>query len=207
MEYSPLYKAAQTWDRLCKFSYCFTYGYKMKLYTINLAFSPSDFPHLAGFQYLRDLALPRYSPAKIVAKILEGIITQEQIEKGTQYEEMVKPRLVALANMEEILNSDFTLYSFMPRFSPFTTLLHADYLISSSIKGDNFVFLIRTDKKEPIRDCLCSSAFVKGNRDFRANQRPYTLMQKTRTELADGSMTILYLRDGFTPLRIDFNQS
>ncbi len=49
MEDSLLYKAAQTWDRLCNFSYSFTYGFKMQLYTINLTFSPSDFPHLAGF--------------------------------------------------------------------------------------------------------------------------------------------------------------
>ena len=56
-----LYQAASVWKNLTEYHYIITYGYKNKLYTLNLTFSPEDFPHLAGFQYLRDLSLPRYN--------------------------------------------------------------------------------------------------------------------------------------------------
>lgn len=112
MEDSLLYKAAQTWDKLCNYSFSFTYDFKKRLYTINLTLEPSNFHHLAGFQYLKDLSLPQYSKAMYVKRILEGKVTQEQIEKGSQYDKMVKPRLLALEKLDEILNNEFTLYSF-----------------------------------------------------------------------------------------------
>ena len=53
-----LYQAASVWNKLTDYCYVFTYGYKNQLYTINLSFSMEDFPHLAGFQYLKDISLP-----------------------------------------------------------------------------------------------------------------------------------------------------
>lgn len=61
-----LYRAAEVWKELTGYHYRLTYGYKGELHRINLTFSPEDFPHLAGFQYLKDLVLPRYSPRKTV---------------------------------------------------------------------------------------------------------------------------------------------
>lgn len=63
-----LYQAASIWNELTEYNYVFTYGYKNKLYTINLTFSLDDFPHLAGFQYLKDISLPKYNPGKIVSR-------------------------------------------------------------------------------------------------------------------------------------------
>lgn len=110
---------------------------------------------------------------------------------------MVKPRLLALEELDTILNSDFTLYSFVAKFAPFTTQIRADYLISSHINGNSFVFLIRNGKKGLVCDCVCSSTFIKGTRDYGANQRPYTLLKKTRTNLSDNSTTILFQKEGF----------
>ena len=53
------YQAASVWNELTDYKYVFTYGYKNKLYTINLSFLSEDFPHLAGFQYLKDLSLQK----------------------------------------------------------------------------------------------------------------------------------------------------
>ena len=91
----------------------------MKLHTLNLSFSPEDFPRLAGFQYLKDLVLPRFTPAKTVEKVLDRTITQDMIEKGSQYASKVKPRLQALAALDSILDQPFTLYSYMPQMYPF----------------------------------------------------------------------------------------
>ena len=108
-----LWRAAFVWNKLTAYRYVLTYGYKNHLYTINLTFSMEDFPHLAGFQYLDDLSLPRYNARKIVQKILDKRIRYEQIVKGVKYEEMVKPRLEAIVCLEEILENDFYLFSYM----------------------------------------------------------------------------------------------
>ena len=192
-----LHKAALVWHELSQHKYIFTYGYKMKLYTINLSFSPEDFPHLAGFQYLKDLTLPRFTPAKTVAKILDGTITQEQIEKGIQYEEMVKPRLLALAALEEMLDNEFSLYSFMPCFYSFVTSIRADYLIASHMGDVSFVFLIREGERSLVSDCICCSTFRKDERDYEQNQRSFTLLKKVKTKLLTNEAQVLFLKENF----------
>lgn len=74
-----LCQATSVWKQLTEYRYIFTYGYKKQLYAINLIFSMEDFPHLAGFQYLKDLVLPRYNPTKTVDRILDQKIKHEQI--------------------------------------------------------------------------------------------------------------------------------
>ena len=63
---NPLFQAAAVWKELTEYYYVITYGYKKQLYTLHLTFSSEDFPHLAGFQYLKDISLPRYNPRKII---------------------------------------------------------------------------------------------------------------------------------------------
>ncbi len=64
-----LQQSALAWKELTEYRYQFVYGYKKTLYPINLTFSYEDYPHLAGFQYLKDLSLPNYTSAKIVDRI------------------------------------------------------------------------------------------------------------------------------------------
>lgn len=190
-----LYQAASVWKKLTEYCYVFTYGYKKQLRTINLTFSMGDFPHLAGFQYLKDLSLPRYNTSKIVDKILEHKITYEQVSKGVQYVEMVKPRLEAIVRLKDILENDFRLFSYMPQMYPFTTTIKADYLISSHLDFVNFVFIIQSSCGDVARcDYLCCSAFTKGERDYETNQRMRTLLKKERIHIATNSLTILYDR-------------
>ena len=197
MSESLLLQAASVWKAISAYQYSFTYGYKKKLYTIRLTFSPADFPHLAGFQYLKDITIPRYSPAQTVNRILDGTITQDMIQRAVDYEELVKPRLMALVALENMLDNDFTLYSFMPRFYPFVTSINADYLIASHVDGTSYVFMIREGERSIVSDCICCSTFVKDIRDYEQNQRPFTLLKKTKTSLADNSSLILYTKEGF----------
>ena len=88
-----LQQSAQAWKEITEYRYLFTYGYKKQLYPINLTFSLEDYPHLAGFQYMKDISLPNYSSAKIADRILEGKIPFEKVQKAARYDEMIKPRL------------------------------------------------------------------------------------------------------------------
>lgn len=187
-----LQQSALAWKEITKYRYLFTYGYKKKLYPINLTFSLEDYPHLAGFQYTKDISLPNYTSAKIVNRILEGKIPFEKVQKATQYEEMIKPRLETLIYLKNSLDNEFTLYSYVPRMYPFITNIKADYLFASHINIDSFIFIIRsTPQGEAKCNFLCCSLFEKGDRDYEANQRPLALLKKERIHIPTNTSTTL----------------
>lgn len=186
------YQSAFVWNELTEYNYLFTYGYKNKLYEINLTFSPDDFPHLAGFQYLKDITLPRFNPQKTLSRILDGTINLKQIKKATRYEEMIFPRLEALAQMKDTLDNDFNLFSYMPRMYPFYTQIKADYLISHHSNVTSFVFIIQSHANDTTKyNYLCCSAFKQGNRDYETNQRSLTLLKKERIHINTNTSAIL----------------
>ena len=190
-----LQQSASIWKELPEYCYVFTYGYKKQLYSIHLTFSLKDFPHLAGFQYMKDISLPNYTSAKIADRILENKITLHQIQSALQYEKMIKPRLEALVHLKESLDNDFTLYSYMPRMYPFYTNIKADYLISSHFSTDNFIFIIKSNKQGELKcDFLCCSIFEKGDRNYENNQRCRTLLKKERIHIPNNTSTILLNR-------------
>ena len=187
-----LKQSALAWKEITEYRYLLTYGYKKKLYPINLTFSPEDYPHLAGFQYMKDISLPNFTSAKIIDRILDDKITFEKIQEAAQYEEMIKPRLEALIHLKTSLDNNFMLYSYMPRMYPFITGIKADYLISSHFEINSFVFIIQaTPQGEAKCDFLCCSIFAKGDRDYETNQRSRTLLKKERIHISDNVSTIL----------------
>lgn len=187
-----LQQSAHAWKEITEYRYLFTYGYKKQLYPINLTFSLEDYPHLAGFQYIKDISLPNYSSAKIADRILDGKILFEKVQEAAQYEYMIKPRLEALVHLKESLDNDFNLYSYMPRMYPFITNIRADYLISSHFNTDNFIFIIKANSKGELKcDFLCCSIFEKGDRNYETNQRSRTLMKKERIHIASNVTDIL----------------
>ena len=191
-DYRLLYDSA-AWKELTEYYYVFTFGYKQKLYTIHLSFPPEKFPHLAGFQYLKDVNLPRFNPSKTMNMILSGKISHSQIEKGSQYEKSVKPRLEALIRLKETLEQDFQLHSYMPRFYSFTTQIKADYLSSSTTAPVDFIFIIKSSSFGEISICdfVCCSAFTQTKRDYRENQRPRSILKKERVHIATNTTTVL----------------
>lgn len=191
-----LYDAAVAWKELTEYCYVFTFSYKQQLYTINLSFPPEKFPHLAGFQYLKDVNLPRFNPSKTMNMILSGKISHSQIEKGSQYEESVKPRLEALIRLKETLEQDFQLHSYMPQFYSFTTQIKADYLISSATAPVDFIFIIKSNSSDEnsICDFVCCSAFTQTKRDYRENQRSRSILKKERVHIATNTTTVIFDR-------------
>lgn len=190
-----LQQSALVWKELTDYRYQFTYGYKKKLYLINLTFSYEEYPHLAGFQYLKDISIPNYTSAKIVDRILEGKISLEQIQKALQYEKMVKPRLEALIHLKKSLDNDFYLYSFIPQKYSFVTYIKADYLISSHTKFDSYIFIIHTAPNGNTKcDFLCCSTFTKGERDYESNQKKLSLLKKDRIHIPTNITTTLFTK-------------
>ena len=147
---------------------------------------------MAGFQYMKDISLPNYSSAKIADRILDGKILFEKVQEASQYEVMIKPRLDAIVHLKESLDNDFILYSYMPRMYPFITGIQADYLISSHLSIDNYIFIIKSNAQGELK-CyfLCCSIFEKVVRDYETNQRPRTLMKKERIHIPSNTTDVL----------------
>ena len=167
-----LVQAATTWKDLTSFHYSLTYGLKKQLHTIDLSFSPENFSHPAGFQYMKDIAFPNYSAKKLMDKIIDGKIKIADVQKSCNYEEMVLPMLLALSSLKESLSNDFTLYTYNARQYPFYTRIIADYLIQSSNETSSFVFLVQNGGEESPDSYHCCSIFEKGINDFSMNQKP-----------------------------------
>ena len=64
-----LQQSALAWKEITEYRYSLIYGYKKQLYPLHLTFSLEDYPHLAGFQYMKDLSLPNYNSSKIVTRM------------------------------------------------------------------------------------------------------------------------------------------
>ncbi len=64
-----LQQSALAWKEITEYRYSLIYGYKKQLYPLHLTFSLEDYPHLAGFQYMKDLSLPNYNSSKIATRM------------------------------------------------------------------------------------------------------------------------------------------
>ena len=69
MSMNLLQQSALAWKEITEYRYSLIYGYKKQLYPLHLTFSLEDYPHLAGFQYMKDLSLPNYNSSKIVPRM------------------------------------------------------------------------------------------------------------------------------------------
>lgn len=69
MSMNLLQQSALAWKEITEYRYSLIYGYKKQLYPLHLTFSLEDYPHLAGFQYMKDLSLPNYNSSKIVTRM------------------------------------------------------------------------------------------------------------------------------------------
>lgn len=172
-----LYEAAAAWQKLIACAYRITYGKSGVLHTITLKFDAGEFYHLAGFQYLRDLALPvRFSHAKAIDAMLTGKITEAHIAKSENYE-AIKERLTAITRLQAALDTSFKVFRFNPDVLPFYTKIKAENLILA--KCGEVVFLF-TDQAED-GTAFSKSIFLKrADRDFSKNQKLLSVLKVER---------------------------
>ena len=169
-----LLKSAQVWKSLLNVSAYFTYLKKDKdknqeiSQEVKIIFDKADFYHLAGFQYLNDVQIPKTSRNKIIDAVINGVIKIEHIEKSEKYLSMIEPRLLALSKLQD--GFEFIKgYSYNPRWYSFYTAIKADYVLEFKIKNDEyfFLFIITNDIIY-----YCTSIFMEDpNRNYRQGQK------------------------------------
>ena len=190
-----LYEAAVAWSALLPFRYDILCGKSKRLYPIALTFEAREFYHLAGFPHMKDIAFPiRFSQAKALDKVLSGVLTEELVRKSNHYEQIIKPKLLAIVQLEKLLNRCPGAYLFSPRRLPFYTDIRATYLLTDEHTNTAFLF---TDTANSGQSFFARSAFIMGDRDYRLNQSRMTVLQIDRTNLQTSVVEAIYRREGF----------
>ena len=101
-----LFDAAVAWSKLLPYRYDIICGKSKKLYPISLEFKEEEFYHLAGFPHIKDIVFPvRFSQRAMLRKVLDGTITEQMISMSEGYEKTVKSKLLAIIQLEQLLNN------------------------------------------------------------------------------------------------------
>lgn len=187
-----LLRSAQMWKELEKYRYKITFGFKQKLYVIDLGFMDEEFRHLAGFSHLEDLPSVRLSSRNTLKRILSRKLTVEHLKKSCYYQE-IEPRLKALSRLKEILENDFKLFEFDYKQVEGSTKIRADFLISAKAENVEYVFLVKeTEHSKTEYQCCCRSIFEKGERDYEHNQSKRTILKKERVDTEKGDSLVFF---------------
>lgn len=186
-----LLKSAREWRRLCNSRFRITYGLKGKLHVIEVVFSASDYYHLAGFHYARGVMSNFRGHNRALKLVLDGKITLERLEKAEHYDDMIKPRLLALCHLSESLKSNFNLLSFDKSRYPFATDIKADYIISSHLDNIYYTFIIQSFKEGT--EYSCCSIFQQDHRNYETNQTKFTVLKTEQFSPEKDKWTTLYI--------------
>lgn len=149
-----------------------------------LNFSQKDFFHLAGFQHLTDIALPRNRNTTI-KDVLAGKITEQFLSKSKHYagaikdEKNIRDRICELQYLEEYLDTNNIIKIFSIKDTPFLSSdIVADYVIESSIlKRKKTVYIFLKERREKSGVYCIVSFFVK-NRITYGGQKLYWMLKK-----------------------------
>ncbi len=171
--------AARKWESLSDTSYDITIGHKNTSETLHIAFRPIDFHHLSGIHYAKDIEFGLYWKEYQGEKLIQVLTSQKMdstlIEKSANWDK-ISERLSAIIRINEILESDFSIYRFHPRRLPFHSTIKAAYFLYREQNQDGIFLFV--DQEE---DCYyCKSIFQKNANDYRSNQTRWTVLKKTK---------------------------
>ena len=195
---SAYYECALNYEKLLDIEYEFHVSEKRKIKKMILRFSEREFFHLAGFQHLTDLSLPRNRNITIKA-VLSGKITDQILSKSKYYVNDIKDekniRICELQYLEEYIDTNNIIKIFSLKETPFLySDIDADYIIESSILTRNktvYIFL-KEKKEEPGVYCVVSF-FVKKKLVY-GGRKLYWMLKK---KIIKKQVTILYKHENY----------
>ncbi len=188
-----LENAAEAWKQIENFRYEIIGAKKKKKYELQIIFDDFDFHHLAGFQYTKDIrGIYITSKRHTLQAVIDKKITTQSIIKSTNYENMIKPRLIALCELEAVLDNDFQI--FKPVFNnmyTITTEIQCDFFIHGKGKNNvSFFFVSRHNQDESSveNSCYGKSIFIEDPmRDYTKGQSPLCILHKVKHNITNGT--------------------
>ena len=179
---SLLLDAAKVWHSLNDVKYIITVGRKNTSNVIELTFHDSDFPHIAGMQYAKDVDFglnpAEYYGESLVATLLDGTFNGKLIENSRHWEHLIKSRLNTIISIQRIIENGFYIAEF-DRFkvNPISKI-EAKYVIKS--EETDTVFFVFFD--EELNRFYCKSAFQNSSIDYTLNQTKMTVLEIIKSE-------------------------
>lgn len=161
--------AFNNFQDLMNYKYSFIIANKKKVYKIHLTFFAKDFYHLAGFQYLKDIDIPK-NPTTFYEKINAIKITDTYLETSTNYEKVddsytnVKDRIWGLQFLEKYLDNKNIICKYVKYMNKYSAI-QADYLITSVVNHKTAYIFLRKRKNEDSY-CICSF-FIESKAEYK----------------------------------------
>lgn len=182
-----LKNAALSFQRLFDFEYHITLKKKDKLYYLILEFRKQDFFHLAGLHYLKDLPQLKKNRDLIFDEIINNKITEETVRKSCFYKH-IEERIIGLIGLEEILDSNKTVFRYCKNRSSFSDIIAEYFLETVFLSKTNYIFI---DKNEENK-LYCKSFFFNENNNYRINQIYMDLILKEKTNKKTNEKFLLF---------------
>ena len=185
---------------LCDVSYKFIVSFQRKTQEINLNFKESDFFHLAGLQYLSDLAIPRNRKTILHNIENDDSFTDDFLQKSKHYQNNnaeidIASRIGELRFLEEYLDTDNMIKIFSVKDDIYLkSKIDAEYIIESKLPNSHtvvYIFLAR--RKESIDYYCVKSFFVKRKIVYSGNSLYWMYKEKLKND----EVKVLYKHKNF----------
>jgi hypothetical protein len=184
--------AQQGYSHLLDIEYYFILGRKNKTVELTIEFTKTNFYHIAGLQHLKDLPRLTASTEMIYDQLQTGIVTQEYIE-SSQYYNNIQLRIDYLIFLEQIFDSNETIFKYNPKLQAFS-VIEADFLLKNSInKTSVYAFLSKGQNGK----YFCKSFFPDNKKDYTAGQTRWTVLYKKKMNKLSKTEIILYQHPSF----------
>lgn len=152
-------QALMSFVELNDYNYKFIISCQKMLHEIKLTFVDKDFYHLAGFQYLTDIDIPK-TPNVLYKKIVDDKINDAYLQTSVCYEKVndsyanVKNRIWGLQFLQEYLENKNLVCKYV-KYMNIYSKIEADYLIISTLNHKTAYIFIRKRKNQETY-CICS---------------------------------------------------
>ena len=151
--------ALNAFRKLLDYQYHFTISYRKKLVDILLVFDERDFHHLAGFQYLSDIDIPK-SAKQLFGRIDSEKINDNTLSSSVNYLKVndsyanVKDRIYGLQYLCEYIESNNIIFKYVKNMNRYSAI-EADFMIKSIVDHKEAYIFIRKRSKTNTY-CICS---------------------------------------------------
>ena len=155
--------------KLKKYKYHFVVSQNRKIKEIYVDFKESDFFHLAGLHYLKDISIPQNRKDILHNIIRKKKINDELLGKNKFYDlpqsdQDVKTRIEELRFLEAYLDTDNHIKMFnVKNLKGISSLIDAEYMVESRLPDSRESVYIFLKKREQNIDRYCVVSFFKKN--------------------------------------------
>ena len=175
-----VYECADNFNKILDTSYNFAISSNRKVKTIVLDFMKEDFKHASGLRYIDDITIEK-NPKKLIDSILNGNLTDTQLEKSKKYKFIhpegwsVEERLSEFRYLEDYLDKSDIIKIF--KAQDFESSIDAEYFIEATIfnrRSTVYIFI----RKRIENDNYVIVSFFKKHNTYKGGKAYWMLKEK-----------------------------